>query len=339
MTLGIFLPSLSPSPATLFGAAKKKTTNSKATSKAKAKKSAPAAKKPPEAPPQAPLAKAATKAPKKDWDAYYTQLEAASKPAPTPFDKLPVQGTEIIVYDLETTGLYPRADKPGDPVPEGGWDDLVEVSAIKYKDGQVTDRFYGLVNPRKPIPPVVEELTGITNAKVQAEGSPTEVVVTRFFEFIGKDPILVGHNAKWFDTKFMRAICDRYNFPEFKDRLNYDQIIDTKLIAQKMFPELVWRKDDNGNGIRPTPGPDSPENAKLTTLTKFFGFDNDGAHRAENDVVMCANIFYKMLEKVGEKGLPNQTFGDVYQYQFTPFKRRGGKKTSPAPTQTTPEAK
>jgi hypothetical protein len=60
MTLGIFLPSLSPSPATLFGAAKKKTTNSKATSKAKAKKSAPAAKKPPEAPPQAPLAKAAT---------------------------------------------------------------------------------------------------------------------------------------------------------------------------------------------------------------------------------------------------------------------------------------
>jgi DNA polymerase III epsilon subunit-like protein len=352
MTTGTFLPNLYPAP-TLFGAAKNKKTAAaakkapaKASRKANAKTPATSQEKQPpvkqqEVKSQAPLAKPATRAPKKDWDAYYTQLEAASKPAPTPFDKLPIQGTEIIVYDLETTGLYARGDKPSDPVPEGGWDDLVEVSAIKYKDGQVIDRFYGLVNPRKTIPPEVEALSNykLTNAKVKAEGLPTEVVVTRFFEFIGKEPLLVGHNAKWFDTKFMRAICDRYNFPEFKDRLNYDRIVDTKIIAQKMFPELVWKKDENGNGIPPTPGPDSPQSAKLTKIAEFFGFNTDGAHEAENDVAMCAKIFYKMVEKMGEKGVPNQTFGDIYQYQFTPFKRRSGKKPGPTPAQTAADAK
>jgi DNA polymerase III epsilon subunit-like protein len=254
---------------------------------------------------------------------------SATGPKPTPFDRLPIAGTEIIVFDLETTGLTPKPEKPGDPPPPDGFDDLVEISAVKYRDGRVLDRFYVMVKPNKPIPQEVIDITHITNEMAQAEGVPTEAALPRFFAFIGENPILVGHNAKWFDTKFMRAVCERYGFPELKEKLQYDHVVDTKIMSQKLFPDTKWTKDENGNKVAPTPGPDSPANNKLTTLAAFLGINNEGAHRAENDVEMCAQVFYKLVERIQEKGTRMETFGDVYAYMFTPPKPRNRKKSDP----------
>lgn len=243
-----------------------------------------------------------------------------SGPPATPFDTLKINETEVIVFDIETTGLLPRADKPKDPVPADGYDDVTELSAIKYKNGQETGRFYSLVKPNKRIPREVEEKTNITNELVEKDGKPIQEVMSNFFKFIGKQPIMIGHNAKWFDTKFLRAVCERYKLPETKERLQYDHVVDTKILAQKLFPDCVWTKGPDGKGIPPTPGPDSPKDLKLTTLAEFFGFDTAGAHRAENDVAMAAKVLSKMIELIKAKGIAMETFGDLYKYQFKPRK-------------------
>lgn len=254
------------------------------------------------------------------------KAEKVLGPKPTPFDKLKIKDAEIIVFDIETTGLVNRPEKEGDPEPPEGYDDLTELSAIKYKNGKEVGRFKTLVKPRKPIPAEVEEKTQITNEMVQKDGRPTEEVLPEFFKFIGENPIMVGHNAKWFDTKFLRETCRRYDMPELTEKLVYDHVVDTNIIAKKLFPDCVGTKGPDNKWIPPTPGPDSPKNLKLTSLAEYFGFDTTGAHRAENDVLMAAKVLMKLLERAKAKGIPMETFGDIYQLQYTPPKPRGNKK-------------
>src|SRR4051812_544855 len=85
------------------------------------------------------------------------------------FDVLLEEGT-FIVFDIETTG--------GNPTRNG----ITEICALKYSDGKVQDTFYSLVNPRIPIPPIVQKMTGITNQTVR-KAPLIETVFPPFLEF------------------------------------------------------------------------------------------------------------------------------------------------------------
>ncbi len=61
---------------------------------------------------------------------------------------------DYVVFDLETTGI------------RVGSDDIIEISAIKVKGGQVTDTFSTLVNPGRPIPYCATAVNGITDEMV-----------------------------------------------------------------------------------------------------------------------------------------------------------------------------
>ena len=61
---------------------------------------------------------------------------------------------EFIVIDVETTGLDLYNDK------------IIEISAVKFKNKKIIDKFTKLINPNKKIPPFIENLTGITNQDV-----------------------------------------------------------------------------------------------------------------------------------------------------------------------------
>ena len=96
------------------------------------------------------------------------------------------------VIDLETTGLNPR------------YDSILEMSAIKYYDNKVVDKFDNFVDVDDSIPEFVQNLTGITNNDSH-HGLPLDVLLDKYLAFIGAN-VVVGHNIN-FDLNFIYD-CD-----------------------------------------------------------------------------------------------------------------------------------
>ena len=94
---------------------------------------------------------------------------------------------DYVLFDLETTGLSCRNDE------------VIEISALKVKDGSVEDEFSTLVNPGMPIPFMASEVNGITDDMVK-DSPDFKTALGQFIEFAG-DFVLVGHNIVSFDMK------------------------------------------------------------------------------------------------------------------------------------------
>ncbi len=164
---------------------------------------------------------------------------------------------DYIVIDTETTGLKPENEK------------IIEISAIKYINGEPIDYFSKLVNPQKKLSKFISELTGIKDHDLINE--PTiDKILPEFFKFIG-DFTLVAHNIS-FDIEMIACEAYRNNINMVNNKL-----IDTVTLAKKMIPE---------NKI---------ENYKLSTLKDYFEI-NIKSHRATEDCEMC-NIVYQQYLK------------------------------------------
>lgn len=175
---------------------------------------------------------------------------------------MPLDGT-FIIFDVETTGLRTGVDR------------LTEIGAVKYVDGAEKSRFQTFVDPERPIPQNIVELTGITDSMVA--GAPKEgETVRKFFEFCGEGSVLVAHNAS-FDTEVIRSACER-NGIEY----NYSHI-DTLVLAQSLI-----------SGIK---------NYKLDTISNHFKLPKFDHHRADEDAGALAAIFEKLLALTAEKGV------------------------------------
>ena len=175
---------------------------------------------------------------------------------------MPLDGT-FIIFDVETTGLRTGVDR------------LTEIGAVKYVDGAEKSRFQTFVDPERPIPQNIVELTGITDSMVA--GAPKEgEAVRKFFEFCGEGSVLVAHNAS-FDTEVIRSVCER-NGIEY----NYSHI-DTLVLAQSLI-----------SGIK---------NYKLDTISNHFKLPKFDHHRADEDAGALAAIFEKLLALTVEKGV------------------------------------
>ena len=122
-----------------------------------------------------------------------------------------------IVFDIETTGFSSIKDA------------IIEVGAVKVTDGKITDRFSTFVNPKRPIPFEITNLTSITDEMVM--DSPTiDVVLPQFLEFAG-DGVLVAHNAG-FDVGFIEQNCRSLGL---SDEFVY---LDTVALARVLLPTL-----------------------------------------------------------------------------------------------------
>lgn len=79
--------------------------------------------------------------------------------------------TEYIVFDIETTGLSQKKNK------------IIEIGAVKVKDGEEIDRFSEFINPEEPIPYSIEQLTSITDEMVMH--APTvDVILPKFWNSV-----------------------------------------------------------------------------------------------------------------------------------------------------------
>ena len=174
-----------------------------------------------------------------------------------------------VVFDTETTGFY------------AGSDQMIEIGAVKIQDGKIIDRFDELIDPHRPLPKKITELTFITDEMLAGKDNE-ENVTKRFLEWAEGYP-MVAHNAK-FDISFMKAACNKYGFGEFKKC-----VLDTMSIARMLHPE--W------------------PNHKLQTLTKRLDvpWDEDKHHRADYDAEGTALAFYKMAKSLDDQNISTTT--------------------------------
>ena len=168
----------------------------------------------------------------------------------------------FVVFDLETTGFSAEVDR------------IIEIGAVKIKNGEIVDNFSKFVNPKIPIPFRIEKLTGINDSMVM-EAEPIEKILPEFLEFCG-DAVMVAHNAG-FDTSFIINNAERLG-------IKYDPtIMDTVLLAQFVIPNL--------------------HNYKLDTLCKHLAISLENHHRAVDDAQATAYIYLKMVKMLEERDL------------------------------------
>lgn len=176
--------------------------------------------------------------------------------------------TTYCVLDLETTGFSFRTEK------------ITEVGIMKVKNGEVIDEFSCFVNPEKPIPQRVIEVTHITDDMVR-NAETIETVMPKIIEFVG-DSVLVAHNAD-FDIGFLK-----YNAKVLG--LNLDNTyLDTLRLAKDLFPEY--------------------KKYKLGIIAENLGIKVEVAHRALDDVDTTVKVLNVMFEMLKEKGV--KTVDDI----------------------------
>lgn len=184
--------------------------------------------------------------------------------------------SDFVIVDVETTGL--RADSA-----------ITEIGALLVVGGGIVDEFHSMVNPGRPIPRRITELTGITTAMV-ADADPIGVVFPRFIDWsrIDEDdaaPTLVAHNAP-FDMGFLtRAAlaCDR-DFPTLN-------VIDTLALSRLLLP-------------RPRIA-----NHRLATLADYFEIVQPHAHRALSDAYTTWQVLLGLALIDEERGVGSDEGG------------------------------
>ena len=129
--------------------------------------------------------------------------------------------SEIIVFDLETTGLSPVNCQ------------IIEIAAVKVRGGEAVERYHTYVKPDEPIPAKITELTGIHDGMV-ADARKIDEVLPEFFDFCGDRP-MCAHNAD-FDISFLTAAANKLGIPrEFCS-------IDTVELSRALMPQLNKHK-------------------------------------------------------------------------------------------------
>ena len=184
-----------------------------------------------------------------------------------------LEGT-YVVFDIETTGFSAVTDR------------IIEIGAVKVEDGKITDKFSTFVNPKRPIPFRITELTGITDEMVIGS-LDIETILPQFIEFIG-DAVLVAHNAS-FDVGFIEQNCKRQ---KIEADFTY---VDTVALARVLLPAL--------------------NRFKLDTVAKALNISLENHHRAVDDAGCTAEIFVKFVQMLKERELTTlakvNEFGDL----------------------------
>ena len=195
-----------------------------------------------------------------------------------------IKNNYFFVYDTETTGFNIESS------------DVIEISAIKV-DGntlEIIEEFDSLVNPGYHLPQEIIEFneehnTGITDEKIQAAPSG-ELVAKDFYTFIGKNPIMVGHNSISFDTKFVKKLFNKCNY-EFNPYIQIDtlKLAKEKVPAPRNLASLYERTPDNGSIAFHSSIDDAK--ATLSVLKWLLTFYNTSDnHKESNKPITVLNL-------------------------------------------------
>ena len=168
----------------------------------------------------------------------------------------------IAVIDFETTGTSP-----------GMGDRATEIAIVITEGDRIVDRYQSLMNAGVYIPTFITQLTGITNAMVQA-APPAAQVMAEAARFVGDVP-MVAHNAS-FDRRYWQAELALCGLPATQPYAC------TVLLSRRLYPEAPSHK--------------------LGQLVDWFGLPRTGqAHRALADAEMAAELLGRIRHDLREK--------------------------------------
>ncbi|HET7550700.1 MAG TPA: 3'-5' exonuclease [Gemmatimonadaceae bacterium] len=186
----------------------------------------------------------------------------APKPEPRPVAQDDLDSLSYAVVDVETTGT--RA---------GAGDRITEVAVVVLRGGEVVQRYETLVNPERPIPPMITAITHITWEMVKD--------APRFGEICGEllevlsGHVFVAHNAE-FDWRFISAEVARASGRRLDSRR-----LCTVRLARKVLPHLPSRR--------------------LDSLAHYYGVDIVDRHRALGDADATARILLRLLREAQDR--------------------------------------
>jgi len=110
----------------------------------------------------------------------------------------------IIIYDVETCGLYPKGSHYTTHFKD--YPNIVSLAfMVCNEDGKELERYSEIVSPTGyEIPEESTKIHGITTEKALFEGRPIKEVLKYFILAASKCERLVGHNI-YFDTSIIKA--------------------------------------------------------------------------------------------------------------------------------------
>lgn len=182
-----------------------------------------------------------------------------------------LRDTTFVIVDLETTGGRAKAG------PDGGFDAITEIGAVKVRGGEVIGEFATLVDPQRSIPPKIVELTGITTAMVR-DAPPISTVLPMFLEF-ARGAVLVAHNAG-FDMGFLRAAAEQCGIPWPRP-----QVLCTVKLARRVLSR------------------EEAPSVRLSELARLFGSSTQPTHRALDDARATVDVLHALIGRVGNQGV------------------------------------
>ena len=168
-----------------------------------------------------------------------------------------VKNIDIVVFDVETTGFSAARDR------------VVELGAVRIRNGEVLATTNWLINPGRSIPSRATKVHGITDAMVK-DKPDFAAIYPEFIAFVG-EAILMAHNAR-FDVDMVRAEITRAELP-----LPSNAVIDSLKLFRRWYPDAASHK--------------------LGDLAKLIGLQAEGLHRGDVDAEFTARIVMDGLSR------------------------------------------
>ncbi|WP_241498927.1 exonuclease domain-containing protein [Rufibacter ruber] len=164
------------------------------------------------------------------------------------------------IVDIETTGSQPAEDR------------ITEIAVFIHDGNQVVDQFHSLINPGRPIPFFISQLTGITDEMVK--DAPRFHEVAKQIVQITEGNVFVAHNVR-FDYSFLKK--------EFAD-LGFTfqrKTLCTVRLSRKLMPGLP--------------------SYSLGKLCQSVGIPLQMRHRAIGDAEATSVLFDRLLKIDADK--------------------------------------
>ncbi len=187
----------------------------------------------------------------------------------------------FVIFDTETTGFSPANDR------------IVEVGAVKVRDGRKLGEKTWLINPQRYIPWYVQKVHNITPDMLKDKPTFAEIY-PEFLEFID-GAVLIAHNAP-FDVRFVSAEAKRNDMPPPKNA-----VLDSLVLFRTWYPEL--------------------KSHTVSDLIDLFDISTEGlhAHRATDDSLFV----YYAIQKEMDRRSDQPRFSELLESAGKPLRFAG----------------